>query len=55
MEATGGKASSEAKTEGGNMRETSEVAGGGAGGEALGSGAASNWDLSFDQDDTRRR
>ena len=49
MEATGGKASSDAKTEEGNVRETSKVAGGGAGGEDLDSRAASNWDLCFNQ------
>ena len=44
MEATGGKASSDDKTEG-DARETSKVAGGGAGGKDLDSGAVSNWDL----------
>ena len=54
MEVKGRKASSDAKTEGGNMREASKVAGGGAGGENLNSAAASDWDVCFDQDDTRR-
>ena len=54
LEATGRIASSDGKTEEGNARETSEEAGGGAGGEDRDSGAASNWDLCFHQDDTRR-
>ena len=40
--ATGGKASPDAQTEGGNTRETSKVAGGAAGGEDLDAGA--DWD-----------
>ena len=40
MEATGRKVSSDAKTEEDNVRETSKVAGGEAGGEDLDSGAA---------------
>ena len=55
VEATGRKVSSDAKTEEGNAREASKVARGGAGGEDLDSGAASNWDLCFSQDDARRR
>ena len=51
---TGRKAASDAKTEEGNVRETSKVARGGAGGGDLDSGAASNSDLFFNQDDTRR-
>ena len=46
MEATGRKASSDAKTEDDNARETSKVAGGGRG-EDLDSGAVSDWDLSL--------
>ena len=38
MEATGRKASSDAKTQEGNVRETTKVAAGGAGGEDLDSG-----------------
>ena len=38
VEATGRKASSDAKTQEGNVRETTKVAAGGAGGEDLDSG-----------------
>ena len=51
---TGRKAASDAKTEEGNVRETSKVARGGAGGEDLDSGE-DLWDLCFNQDDTRKR
>ena len=54
MEATGRKASSDAKREEGNVREASNVAGGGAAGEDLDSGAASNRHLCFHQDYRRR-
>ena len=47
VEATGRKASSDSKTEGSNGRETSKVAGGGAGREELDSGIASNWGSLF--------
>ena len=53
-EATGRKAPPDARSEEGKARETSEEAGGGAGGEDRDSGTASNWDLCFHQDDTRR-
>ena len=52
--ATGRKASSDAQTEESNGKGTSNMTGGGMGGEDLDSGAASHWDLCFNKDDTRR-
>ena len=54
MEARGRNASSDAKTEEGNARETSKVARGGAGGQDLDYGAALHYNLCLDEDDTRR-